>query len=94
MPGSGESPKEQENGDLLGQQLVFEKNEVKIFLFKMKKKCQNTVLRKSSYNLHVHMDQIDKSKPPRQYNCYFTIISGLIQILVDVYCKQAGGTIS
>lgn len=30
-----DSPKEQENGgDLLGQQLVFEKNEVKIFLFK------------------------------------------------------------
>lgn len=39
------------------------------------------------------MYQINKSKPNMQYNCYFTIISGLIQTFI-VHCKQADDKLS
>lgn len=59
----------------------------------MKKKCQNGILQKSCYNLHVSIHPMSKFKPQMLYDGHFTIIS-VTKILIIVYYKQAGDKIS
>lgn len=78
----------------LGQQLLFKEKKKKLKNKNNKGKRNTKREQYRDYNLHVYMYQINKSKPNMQYNCYFTIISGLIKIFVVVYCKQADDKLS